>query len=534
VANDVVIEVEARVGDAIAQMTLTAAAVRALGDAGSEASNVIGDDTDHRSLSSRLGLLRNRLSNIGDRGPLGTVVRGFGNLASAMLAPIDEGFKFAQNFERMGTVAQSFVGVGSSLVIGLAAIASAIAVVTFAAEALASIFGTLVAIVADLVAPVTLLTGLLGSLGLGFVLAAKRALEGGHNFKELDGRVASLQSGFHRFTTLLAQRLNPYFLELADAAKQALNFLDKIVKLPLEQAFKAIDTQGVQMLGKFVDRVAEVLSKPIRLAFHVAFQDTAFSNMVADWWHRFTGFLFGETVRHPVEIRPGVFKILPRTVDGVFQPFINWFNRHHFTQQGIQIGQQILRGIMNSGMRGRIIDFFVQIFKDAARRAFSAVRASAFDFVKWWGSTIKSVSSQAWNSVRNIVGNALSSIAGAIRNKISAAWNAVVGLVRRIWNDIVSFIESPISINIDWPSPPSWLSSLPGSGIVGGLIHTAGGIIPHAAGGVAAMPRTAMAAPNVLVQIHQADLSDGPTQRRIAGQVGRAIQADWRRRAGGH
>ena len=533
-ANDVVIEVEARVGDAIAQMTLTAAAVRALGDEASSASTAIGDDTDRRSLSSRLSRLRYTLGNLGDRGPLGMVIRGFGNLASAMLAPLDLGVKFASQFEQIGSIGQALIGIISTVTIGWFGFAAAIAAVTFAATAAATVLGTLVAIVADLVAPVTLLGGLLGGLGVGFFIAAKRAAEGGVHLHGFAERVSQLGDMFHRTSTLLAQRFLPYLNELADAGKQALHFLDKIIKLPLEQAFKAIDTQGVRLLGKFVDRVAEVLSKPIKLAFHVAFGDTAFSNMVADWWHRFTGFLFGYTESHPIVLHGKTIKFEERTVDGVFQPFINWFNRHHFTQQGIKIGQQILGGLMTSGFRDRLGKFLVDVIVAAGKQAFHAFMAAAGAAAVW----VTRKMGELANAIRQKIGDAASNAGAKIRSALGAAWDWVKNRVSSIWDYIVGLIERPFHINIDWPSPPSWLTSFLGGGAggSGGPIHpgpspnpTSGG-----SGGNSFRPAMAMAAPMVVVNVHGADLSDAPTRRRIGQQIGKEIAADWRRRAGGH
>jgi len=535
VANDVTIVVEASLGDTLLKLELAKLAVEDLDHAGTMAGHNLGDETNHNSFAYRLGRLRYALGNIGDRGPIGSIVRGFGNLASAMLAPIQAGADFAKNFEQAGTVGQALIATISSLGIGLVALAAAAMVVVFAAEALASILGTLVAIVADLVAPVTLLVGLLGGLGVGFAIAAKRAAEGGIHLKGFSGIVDTLGSMFHRTSTLLAQRFLPYLIELGHAAETALLFLDKVIKLPLGQAFRMIDTQGTKLLGQFVDRVAEVLSKPIRLAFHVAFEDSSFHVMVADWWHRFVGFLFGETDRHPVEIRPGVFKILPRTVDGVLQPFIDWWNRHHFTKQGIQIGQQILRGIMNSGMRGRIIDFFVQIFKDAGRRAFNAVRASAFSWVKWWGHEIADVARGFVQKISSAAGTARD----WLKTRIGEAWDWVKRKVGTIWDEIVKIVEAPFDISINWPSPPGWFTSLlsGAGGLVSDIGHGVSGMVPggHVATANRAAPRAgAMASPNVFVTIHGADLSDATTQRRVAAQVGRAVIADWRKRAGGH
>lgn len=536
-ANDVVIEVEARVGDAIAQMTLTAAAVRALGDEASSASSTIGNENDGRTLSGRLGGLRRTLSNMGDRGPLGMVVRGFGNLASAMLAPIDLGFKFAQNFEQMGTVAQGFIGVVASLGIGLVGLAATIAAVTFAATALATILGTLVAIAADLVAPVTLLGGLLGGLAAGFVLAAKRATEGGHNFKDFNGELDKLGSMFHRTGTLLAQRFLPYFEELAHAGERALLFLDKIIKLPLGQAFRTIDTQGTKLLGQFVDRVSEVLSKPIRLAFRVAFEDTAFANMVSDWWHRFTGFLFGSIEQHPIRLPSGrIIEIDKKQVDGIFQPLIDWFNRHHFTRQGARIGRQILAGVLNSGMRQRIVDFLGDVFRDAGHRA---LRAFIDTFNKpVWPLVVKAAKA-AWDAIDKKVNDAGHHARQSIIAALGNAWDWVKRKANNIWDGIVSKVESLLTVHISWPSPPSWVNKLFGtSGIdvvksIAGSVTGSDKAIPfgHASPRVAAM-----AAPMIVNHFHiqSADLSDAPTRRRIAQQVGREITADWRRRAGGH
>lgn len=530
-ANDVVIEVEARVGDAIAQMTLTAAAVRALGDAGSETSSKIGDERDGRSLSGRLSGLRRTLSNMGDRGPLGMIVRGFGNLASAMLAPIDLGLKFAQNFERIGSVGQALLGVLVALPTAFIGLAAAVAAVTFAATALASILGTLVAIVADLVAPVTVLATLLGGLAAGFVIGAKRAAEGGGKLNEFSSIVDRLGSMFARTSGILAHVFLPYFVELGHAAERALAFLDRIIKLPLGQAFRALDTRGTKLLGQFVDRVAEVLSKPIRLAFRVAFDDSAFSNMVSDWWHRFTGFLFGTTERHPVELRPGVFKIRQTTVDGVFQPFIDWFNRHHFTRQGIQIGRQILNGVLNSGMRQRIVTFIVQIFRDSARQAGRAFLATLNQPL---GPLLLAIVRRTWNAIDQTINDAGHRARQSIISAMQSAWNSVLNFASNIWNRIVDFVTHPISINIDWPSPPSWLTGLLGGG---------GPSVPSRGGGGASSPtgghavvanvrraqaRMATAGGNVVV-VNAGPLDSLAARRKTIGMIDRGLQQRWRR-----
>lgn len=537
-ANDVVIEVEARVGDAIAQMTLTAAAVRALGDEASSASAQVGTETDNRTLSGRLTGLRRTLGNMGDRGPLGMVVRGFGNLAAAMLAPIDLGLKFAQNFEQLGSVAQAFIGIGASLSIGLVGLAAAIAAVTFAATALATILGTLVAIAADFVAPVTLLGGLLGGLAAGFVVAAKRATEGGHRFKEFNDHLDTLGSMFHRTGTLLAQRFLPYFNELAGAAEIALNFLDKIIKLPLGQAFRMIDTQGTKLLGRFVDRVAEVLSKPIRLAFHVAFEDTAFSSMVSDWWHRFTGFLFGTVESHPIKLHRKTIGFEEHAVDGIFQPLIDWFNRHHFTRQGIVIGRQILNGVMNSGLRNRMSAFIVAVLSEAARQAASA-------FLRYFGriaSGVARLMGEVSHSIQSKISDAAGRASNAIIAALGHAWDWVKGKVSSVWSTIVGIVENPFNISINWPSPPSWFTSLlnGAGGLVSSIGHGATDIIPghgSVAGlgggsttGGTFMPRTAMArgGGNTII-MRPGPLDSLASRRKVVAQIDRDLQQRWLR-----
>lgn len=350
-----------------------------------------------------------------------------------------------------------------------------LAALAVAVVALIDLFGTLVAIVADAVAPVTLVVGLLGGLGAAFLIAGKRASEGGGKLNEFSRTLATLHSMFDRTSSILAHVFLPYLVELAQAGEKALNFLDRIAKLPLRQAFDAIDTRGVNLLQQFVDRVAEVTAKPIRLAFQVAFGDSNFSNAVSDWWHRFTGFLFGYVEHHPVEVRPGFFKMQNTTVDGIFQPLIDWFNRHNFTKQGIKIGHALLGGFTDSEASHRIGQALAAAFADATviiARGFVRMLVDLRAAINHWGQSMDhqlyGFFADAWARTK----------ANAIHT-----FNSIVGVIRGIWDRLVSFIEHPLSINIDWPSPPSWLTgllggggpSVPGRGGSGGTTNPTGG-----------------------------------------------------------
>lgn len=87
--------------------------------------------------------------------------------------------------------------------------------------------------------------------------------------------------------------------------------------------------------------------------------------------------------------------------------------------------------------------------------------------------TVRHLASSAWNAIRGAATGAISSIAGRIRGTLSAAWNAVEAAARRVWNFITGLFSHVLSINISWPSPPSWLTSLLNKG--GSLL----GDIPH-------------------------------------------------------
>jgi hypothetical protein len=103
-ANDVTIVVEASLGDTLLKLELAKVAVNDL-----ETPAALGFPSATTRTATVLQSprnLRNELGNMGDRGPLGSIIRGFGNLAGAMLAPIQLGADMANNFEERRQVGQ--------------------------------------------------------------------------------------------------------------------------------------------------------------------------------------------------------------------------------------------------------------------------------------------------------------------------------------------------------------------------------------------------------------------------------------------
>ena len=432
---------------------------------------------------------------------------------------------------------------------GFSAPLIALPVIAFAAAtavvALADAVGTLIAIVADFVAPLTLVTGLLGGLAAGFVIAAKRAAEGGGPFKGFHKQLGDLHDQFDKVSTDLALRFLPYLEQLASAASQALTFIDKLAHEPLDRAMRDMATQGVNMLRRFVNGITAVIAQPIRLAFQIAFGagpgGNEFKSLVQSWWHRFTGFLFGYTERNPIRLDGRVIQV-DRHVDGIFQPLIDWFNRHHFTKQGIQIGHEILAGLLNSGLRARLTAFLVAVFADAARtvaRKFVALIGSALTYdmmplFRMAAHTIIDLFGKAWDAIirkQDQVGrelgqairNAASQAASAIRSALGSAWNWVVSKARSIWSEIVSIFSAPIHISFSFPSIPNPLSLLGG-----------GGSSAPSRGGGGAGQQGHVAGMVIVNHFHSADFTTEAQRERVAQDLSKRITRQMKLRAAGH
>jgi len=380
-ANDVSIIVSAELGDTLIKLDLAKHAINDLGDAS--------------------------LENAAKQDEAAVASSGF----SDSLAGLND----------VLTTSVPLLGGFSVPLVALPAIAGGAAI---AVVALADAVGTLIAIVGDLVAPLTLVTGLLGLLGGAFFLAAKKAL--GMHEDGLGQAVSGLKKQFDDLTTTLVGRFMPVFQFLIHNASQALDFLNRIAKLPLDEAFKKLATQGVPAVTKFLEQVGHLLARPLRLAVEIAFGTgkggNEISSAISGLWNQLTNFLFGYSVRHPVELRPGVFKIKTTTVDGIFQPFLDWFGRHDFTKQGIEIGHKILNGILNSKAAEKASKWLVKVLGDAIDTVESNIKqkigANAVDFVvKHWKTILQAVEQ---------LENPLKAIQGFIENKIGAAITTVV------------------------------------------------------------------------------------------------------------
>ncbi|MGH3429535.1 MAG: hypothetical protein ACRDQZ_18535 [Mycobacteriales bacterium] len=434
-------------------------------------------------------------------------------------------------------------GTVGTLLAGLPVIIAGVVVVVIA---LADAVGALIAVVADLVAPLTLAGTLLGGLGAAFAyvtvqsfknkatlqdqkdallalhvaqqtynqdlakygktatqtesaLLALHKAQDAYEQAQLGAALGATDLGgkLHDLGVTLSKDFAPLILKGAQAFAVFLSYLNKIAKLPLKEAFQSFATTGVKMIGSFVDGVAKVIARPIRLAFKIAFDNATFSNEVSDWWHRFTGFLFGESERHPIKLGDHVIGFTTKHVDGIFQPLIDWFNRHDFTKQGRKIGHSILNGFTGSGASQRIGKVLAAAFGDALKavgRSFvhlfsdsGPIAQPLFHMLRAANGWIIHQLGDAWHAV----GRAAGAVWQEIQNKIHQQITTIIGW----WHKLVSIIESALTVHINFPSPPSWLSGL-------------GGLVPHlASGGIVTKPTLALigeAGPEAVIPLHRA------------------------------
>jgi len=419
--------------------------------------------------------------------------------------------------------------------VGLLTVVASVAIV-----ALADAIGTLIAIVADLVAPLTLVIGLLGLLGGAFFLAAKKAF--GMHEDGFGQAIAGLKKQFDDLTTTLVGRFMPVFQFLIHNASQALDYLNKIAKLPLDQAFKSLATTGVQAVTKFLEQVGHLLAHPIRLAFQIAFGTGKGGNEVASaisgLWNQFTNFLFGYSKSHPIELRPGVFKIETKTVDGALQPFIDWFNRHDFTAQGIKIGHELLNGLKPFAKPAE--RFIVTVFEDAFKTVIRNFASTISRLVVEWSpfgaagkraakeindeltreleqamDNIVSKAEAAWSKIESLakghldaIKSAILALAGVFAGPLVSAVDQVVGAI----NGIISALNTAVGI-------AHALASAISAASLGSSNSTAG----RTGQGGNSPAKPPQQGPTVIAQFHYHGGNDTASFRRFAREVGREI-----------
>jgi hypothetical protein len=284
------------------------------------------------------------------------------------------------------------------LAAGLAVLPLIIGAVVFVAVALLDAFTTLAAVTAALVAPLTLVTGLLGGLGAAFAYVVAQSFKNKATMKDQKDALLALhvaqqtynedlakygkgatqtekallalhkaqdvyeksQQGvalgaldleekFHKLVDTLAKDFQPQILALGTAAATALHYLSNIAKLPLDEAFRNLATKGVKLLSKFIYGVARVLKKPFRLAIEIAFGQggSTMQQSVQSWWDSFSGYLFGYTKTKRVRMGFHAF-VTKIQVAGALQPFVDWFQRQHFTKTGLKWADDIIHGLRHS------------------------------------------------------------------------------------------------------------------------------------------------------------------------------------------
>ena len=491
-ANDIAIIVTAELGDTLLKLDLAKHAVSDLGDASEE------NAAKQEEAAASSALFSDSLTGL--------------NGVLTQSVPLLGGFQ-------VPLIALPAVAVGA-----------AVAVV-----ALADAIGTLIAIVADLVAPVTLLAGLLGGLGGAFLIAAKSAFGGGG---ALSGQLGVLKHQFDNLTKTLVQDFMPVFRFLISSAHDALSYLNQIAKLPLKEAFQSLATTGVQAVTRFLEQVGHLVARPLRIAFQIAFGTGKGGNEIASavsgLFKQVTDFLFGYTKTHQIHIGRFLGPMTTTQVNGLFQPLIDWFNRHDFTKQGEKIGHAILNGFLGSGASQRVGSFLVQVLVDAAKTVAAGIIHQLGRAITWVVTHLDTVGKVLillgapviglGALMVHAIGGAIVKIVGGWGN-VKSAIGAVVGAAKTFWGwlqKIADFFSHVLTLNINWPSPPSWLTSL--GGLLGGSgsASTAPGAGRLGAQGGGGRAPSVVQAQAMHFHFH-ATSNDTASFRRFAREVGREI-----------
>lgn len=311
----------------------------------------------------------------------------------------------------------------------------------FAVNALADGLGILLAVVGDLVAPLGLVAGLLGGLAAAFVIGAKKAADGGGKLQEFANKLATLKSMFGHTARELAGDFLPILNQLAGDAQHALLFIDKLAHMPLAQAMRTAAREGIPALQKFIDQMAHIVAKPIRLAIQIAFGTGKAGNeaasFVSNLWNQFQQFWLGYTRTKTLRFGNGrVLQITQQQVQGALQPFIDWFNRHDFTAQGMKIADGILNAI--GKLKGPISTLLGNIIADAATKAMKQLLGIKLEPLF---GPLKRAGIQAWDGVKKAAVDTFHYDAGQLKTLLGAAFLAVVRLGSAAWNKVKALAE---------------------------------------------------------------------------------------------
>jgi hypothetical protein len=235
------------------------------------------------------------------------------------------------------------------LLVQVGALSAAVPILTAVLGLFLMPLTSLAAIVVGFVAPLSVVVGLLGLLGAAFFLSGKAALAANSPFTYLTSQVSILKGEFAHLLRTLAADFMPVFLTVVRAAQQALMYFMQLSHMNLAQAFKSLDTVGIQKLNHAVYGIAHYLARPFRMAVSLAFGNNNMEHQMAGWANSLQHYLFGGMAagvgRHGHI--PGGAMLGPRAApQGALAPIVKWFNKQDFTATGRRWGNELAKGIV--------------------------------------------------------------------------------------------------------------------------------------------------------------------------------------------
>jgi hypothetical protein len=415
----------------------------------------------------------------------------FGRLgmAAASVAPV------------LATLAGGAIVLGGALLVLPALAAAAAFALTFLLDAAT----TLAAILGGLVAPLSLLAGLLGLLGGGFFLAGQRAMQGGGQFAAIGTKVEHLTGQFKALIRTLASDFEPIFWRIANVAQIALNYFDKLAHMDnLRQAFRSLSTEGVSLLNKLVYGAGNLLARPFRMAVHFAFDSNGMAGAVTSWWTSLTNYLFGYSKMHPIPLAQMLAQGMPgqqlKHHLGALNPISEWFGKQNFTKTGQRWSNEIIDGFIHSKGAKNLAQWASTAAGHAGHEAGIAFRAALTAEItsglsslgKWFRNhtLVPGLDSgpifKAFDAIKTYALSRWSDIKGWIESHVPTPHLNIIGWLKTaegIWDSIVSYVEShiphpSISVGFHMPSldPLHYVHPATGGLVMpGGALKLAGG-----------------------------------------------------------